>query len=93
MRESLIVLGVCLVVCVGTAYGQILITHSGANDPETEGWGQSYYDYNGNWSVEARPLASDPAFPEVAAWQIEADNGEISYGYELTGEEQAAASA
>ena len=93
MRASLIVLGVCLAVCVGVTHGQVVITHTGANDPLDEGWSQNVYDNGGAWTVTAGPLAPDPAFPGVDSWQISADKGEISYAYELTPEQQAAAFA
>ena len=80
-------------VVTAMAAGQVVIQHVGANDPTTEGWTESFYDYNGNWFVEARPLAPDPDFPEVDAWQIEADNGEIFYKYFLSAEDEAKAMA
>ena len=93
MNRTTLVLGMCVVLTASAAWGQILAEHIGANDPEQEGWSKAAYDNNGQWFIEARPLESDPDFPGTAAWTIEADSGEISYSYELSGEEMADALA
>ena len=86
-------IGIVVCVCMGAmapmAGGQPITQHVGANDPQTEGWTQTYYDNNGAWFVEDRPISPDPAFPEVDAWQIEADSGEIAYYYIPSAEDRA----
>jgi len=85
-------------VCAGMTHGQVVITHDGCNDPETEGWTALPYIY-ADWWYEVRPLGPlcpplvDEDFPEVNSWQIEADSAELSYRYSLTGEQQTAATA
>ena len=92
-RTGTIVFCICMAAIVSVAGGQVIIQHVGANDPTTEGWTEVYYDYNGAWFAEARPLTPDPGFPEVDAWQIEQDSGEIFYKYFLSEEDEAKAMA
>ena len=88
MRTPAFVTVVCVLGVAALASGQVLFQHVGANDPETEGWTRNFYDNGGSWPVEGRPLAPDPSFPGVDAWQIEADSGEINYFQVVAGEDR-----
>ncbi len=77
--------GMCLSMwCVSVAMGQVVISHVGANDPESEGWEFSHTPTDpGNFETIVGPVASDPDFPGVDAWQIDTFVSEAKYRYDL----------
>jgi len=95
MKYWMIMTGVCLSMwCVSVAMGQVVISHVGANDPESEGWEFSHTPTDpGNFETIVGPVASDPDFPGVDAWQIDTFVSEAKYRYDLDPAEISAAAA
>ncbi len=93
MKSWMIVVGLCFVMCASAAYGQVVITHEGANDPIGEGWSLFHTADGGGFLTTVGPVAPDPDFPTVDAWQIDTIVSEAAYRYDLTPEEKAAAGA
>jgi len=93
MNKTTLILAMCVALGASVAYGQVVITHEGANDPLGEGWELIKTADGGPFLTTVGPVEPDPDYPTVDAWQIDTKVSEAFYRYILTGPEQADAAA
>ena len=95
VRTIIILSTLCLLLGASAARAQLVIEHSGAFDPEAEGWTKVLADDPPAVLVEGFSVVPDPNFTEFNAWQIHSYNtisdppqpgtgGALEYQYALT---------